>query len=69
MRAKGKAHAEKKKKTNKNMLKILWNCYKNSRDTVAVAVGVIAVVTVIVLFDVVVAFDSRHELIMAECGF
>lgn len=56
------------------MLKILWNCYKNSRDVgAAVAVGgVIAAVTVMLLIDivvVVVAFDSRHELIMAGCGF
>lgn len=73
MRAKRKARAAKKKRTNKNMLKILWNCYKNSRAAVAaVAVGVIAAVTDIVLIDVVVvvvAFDSRHELIMAGCGF
>lgn len=73
MRAKRKARAAKKKRTNKNMLKILWNCYKNSRAAVAaVAVGVIAAVTDIVLIDdvvVAVAFDSRHELIMAGCGF
>lgn len=33
MRAKRKARAAKKKRTNKNMLKILWNCYKNSQQS------------------------------------
>lgn len=33
MRAKRKARAAKEKRTNKNMLKILWNCYKNSQQS------------------------------------
>lgn len=60
MRAKRKARAA---ENEQNMLKILWNCYKNSRDAVAI------VDTVMVLVIVVFAFDSRHELIMLECGF
>lgn len=60
MRAKRKARAA---ENEQNMLKILWNCYKNSRDAVAI------VDTVMVLVIVVFAFDSSHELIMLECGF